>query len=490
EIPEGCNPIAYANDCLLPYPSDIFLVPDGELPNGARVVLTPAATPKTAADVPVDMLQTHPADGFPGHMPILALFPEGVDTQGLNFHLAGGDATLDPASPTLVVDAESGALIPHWVELDVMADDPAEQALILRTFAPLEASRRYVVALRGLTTPMGAPIDAPSGFAHIVAGEVEGHPVLEPLAARYEDEIFPVLDELGVDRDGLQLAWDFSVASEERNTRDLLTIRDHVIATFEGTPPTVMIDAEHLDYSDEIALRLEGRIEVPLYLEEDAPMARLHRDNDGEVVANGTHWIDFTLQVPKSAFPESEDFVPARIIQFGHGFFGEREEINWSAMRGFSAERGLVMIATDWVGMSVKDQAGVVDFMSKDPSNVFLFTDRLHQAFANQIALTYAIQGPLLKATAEYAFGKPLYDPDQLYWYGISQGSIFGATFLSLSPTIERGVLSVGGAPYSLMMTRSGSFADLFEIIKLTITDDPLTIQKFVAMSQHVWDRV
>jgi hypothetical protein len=490
EIPEGCNPIAYQHDCLLPYPSNVFLVPDDGLPNGVRVELTPAAVPTTMAGVPVDNLQHHPADGFSHHMPILALFPEGIDTANLTFHLDDGDATLDPSSPTLLIDADAGELVPHWVELDAMTDDPTRQALIVRPYVRLRDGRRYIVAFQGLVAAGGAPVAAPAGFAHLRAGEVAGHPVLEPLAARYDADIFPVLDKLGVPRAGLQLAWDFTTASDERNTADMLAIRDDLLAALDGVGPVVEIDQVLPDFSAEIALRVEGRIEVPLYLEADEPMARLHRDADGVVAPNGTTWAEFTLQVPKSAFPDAPGFAPVRMIQFGHGFFGEREEINWSAMRAFSSERAVAMAATQWAGMADEDQGAVVEAILEDPSSVFSFTDRLHQGFANQLALTEALRTSIPATDAVDAFDQLIYDPEHAYWYGISQGSIFGASIMALSPTIEKAVLDVGGGPYSLMMTRSGSFSDLFTIMKGVLGDDPLTIQKFIALSQHTWDRV
>lgn len=489
EVPEGCNPIAYAHDCMLPYPSDWFLVDDPELPGGRRVELGTAA-PTTKSGDPVDNLKLHPADGFSAHMPILALFPGGIDTSNLTFHLDGGDATLDPASPTLLVDAETGELVPHWVELDAMAADPAHQALIVRPFVRLKDARRYVVAFQGLIGADGARIEAPLGFAHVLAGQVAGHPVLEPLAARYEAEVFPALAQAGVKREGLQLAWDFTTATEARNTGDLLAIRDDLLALLDQAPPTVMIDKVLPDHNEDIALRIEGRVEVPLYLEADQPMALIHRGPDGAPAAKGTTWATFTLQVPKSVFPTDPGFEPARIIQFGHGFFGEREEINWGAMRAFSSEKGFVMISTEWVGMALDDQPAVVEKILQDPSNVFSFTDRLHQAFANQLALSAAVQTALTEVPELMFAGKLMYDPQQLSWYGISQGSIFGMTMLALTPTFEKGVLSVGGGPYSLMMTRSGTFADLFDFVKVSLGDDPLAIQKYIAMSQHTWDRV
>lgn len=491
EVPAGCNPIAYAADCMLPYPSDWFLkIDDAEMPGGVRVELTEEAVPKTMLGAPVNNLVAHPADGFSHHMPILALFPEGIDTQNLTFHLDGGDATLDVNSPTLLVDAETGELVPHWVELDAMTEDPTRQALIVRPYVRLKDSARYIVAFQGLVAASGAAVAAPLGFAHLLQGDVEGHATLEPLSIRYEEDIFPALEKLGVDRGGLQLAWDFTTASDARNTGDLRAIRDDIMATLGQNGPALQIDQVLPDFSDEMALRVEGKIEVPLYLEEDEPMARLHRGADGTVTANGTVWVPFTLQVPKSAYPVDANFEPARIIQYGHGFFGEREEINWSAMRSFSTERQFVMIATNWAGMDVDDQPAVVESVFEDPSTMFVFTDRLHQGFANQLALSYAIQTTLAASPELRAFDKLVYDPDHVYWYGISQGSIFGLVVMALTPTIEKGVLDVGGGPYSLMMTRSGSFSELFDIVKVAIGDDPLTIQKFIAMSQHTWDRV
>ena len=490
EVPAGCNPIAYAHDCMLPYPSDWYLVPDDALPGGVRVELTPEAAPRSMAGAIVDPLVAHPADGFSQHMPILALFPAGIDTTNLTFHPDGGDATLTSASPTLLVRADTGELVPHWVELDAMAEDPTRQALIVRPFVRLADGARYIVAFQGLVGRDGARVPAPLGFAHIVAGAVAGDPVLAPLAARYEADIFPALAQLGVARGDLQLAWDFTTATEARNTADMLAMRDDLLARLDADGPALKIDAVMPDFSAEMALRVEGRIEVPLYLEEDEPMARLHRGPDGAVAANGTHWVPFTLQVPRTIWPLAAGFDPRRIIQYGHGFFGEREEINFGAMRSFSGERGFVMVATEWVGMALEDQGDVIDTFFASPSEAFVFTDRVHQALANQIALSHALRTSIAASAAVQAFGEPIYDPEQLHWYGISQGSIFGVTFMALSPVIEKAVLDVGGGPYSLMMTRSGSFADLFTLLKVAVGDDPLLIQKVIAMSQHTWDRV
>ncbi|MGB1278069.1 MAG: hypothetical protein ACPG77_20150, partial [Nannocystaceae bacterium] len=239
------------------------------------------------------------------------------------------------------------------------------------------------------------------------------------------------------------------------------------------------------------ALRIEGRLVVPLYLEDDEPGALLHRDSDGNVTQNGTANVPFTLQVPVAAIPEDAEFEPLRMLQYGHGFFGLREEINYSFMRGFTNEQKYLAAAVDWWGMSEPDQLTILSSLAPggDITLAFSFIDRVHQSMVNQIALTYALLGPISELEELKQFDKLLYDPSKLYYYGISQGSIFGTTFMALSQQIDRAVLGVGGGPYSLMMSRSASFRTLYDIALARLPDD-LTMQKFITLSQHTFDRV
>jgi hypothetical protein len=42
-VPEGCQPLLGGAHCLLPFPSDFFLVDDAAMPSGKRVVIPSAA---------------------------------------------------------------------------------------------------------------------------------------------------------------------------------------------------------------------------------------------------------------------------------------------------------------------------------------------------------------------------------------------------------------------------------------------------------------
>jgi hypothetical protein len=498
-IPAGCNPLAFEHDCLLPYPSDFFLVEDGAMPSGKRVVLTDAARPKTRKGLPIDFTQTHPVDGFSHHQPILVYFSKGVSTDGVLFHTGDPARSLSPDSKVILLDAQTGKPVPVWAEIDLNTSEPAEQAFIIRPFVRLENSRRYIVALQGLTegkrdgetaaTPL---LSAPAGFARLRDGKAAADPALALHAERYEKEIFPALSTFGVERRALQLAWDFSTSSEKSNSDDLLTLRADLLPKLTARPPAVTIDkvTEYTKVQNEnIWLRLEGTLRVPLYLQNTAVGALLHRDGSGKVTQNGEADVPFTLQVPHSANPVDASFEPARIMQYGHGFFGLREEINYGFLRGYSNEQRYITIAVDWWGMSEPDLEHVTQIAGGAPGEMFNFVDRLHQAMANMIALSAAVKGPLTQAKELTRFGKPLYDPNKLYYYGISQGAIFGVTMLSVNPILDRAALSVGGGPYSLMMSRSASFGELYLLLTGQLPD-PLTVMKFIGLSQSTWDRV
>ena len=67
-IHEGCNPLASGWDCLLPFPSDVFMAQDPGMPSGRRVAIPEVALPKDSRGDSVDFNRFHPSDGF-SHLP-------------------------------------------------------------------------------------------------------------------------------------------------------------------------------------------------------------------------------------------------------------------------------------------------------------------------------------------------------------------------------------------------------------------------------------
>ena len=468
--PEGCNPIAFEHDCLLPYPSDVF--------NGEQ---GPALTTQAA---PYDPFTVHAADGFSPGSQILALFPQGVDDAPLVSARDDLTASLGDDSPTVLLSATTGERLLHLAELDPRAPTDDRRALVIRPLTRLSDGDRIIVAVRGLSDREGALLPAPRGFAALRDGGKLGG--LESLMARYDADVFAPLEAAGVERASLQLAWDFTVRSDAHS--DATEVRDLVIGHLETQSPVAALVDVEVDPDEHTFRRIEMTATVPLYLETDEPLARLSRDDRGAVQQNGTTELPFTVWVPKSLEGRPAGSPPARLMQFGHGFFGDRGEVN-SFIAQLANEQQFVVVAADWIGMSEEDRIPVVDNMAADIGRAMVFIDRVHQAFANFIILAHIAKNSLAADATLAIDGAPAYDPATLYYYGISQGGILGGSYVALSPYVDKAVLSVGGANFSLMMFRARPFLPFLAFLQLS-APDWLDQQKFVALSQTSFDRV
>lgn len=469
---EGCNPLAPEwGDCAMPWPSDVFRkVESGSAP----VVLPPAAQPLRKDGGRIDFLGRVPTDGF-SRLPIIAVRAKLGWKLGpgvVGYPLAPGAA--DPAlstqttHPTLLLDAETGALLPHWVELDPRTTEPARQALIIRSLTILQPGHRYVVALQqsgDLMTFNGAPQKAPAGFAAARDGAGD-----DALRCALEADVFAPLQAAGVAQSGLLLAWSFTTASDQSTRGDMLQIRAAALDAMVQTPVEATVTAVHEPDSGTLGRRVEVEFSVPLYVEHDKAGARIHRAADGKPIQNGSATVPATIWIPRNVLDGSGSAGkgPARLLQFGHGFFGDRSEAGGFGLK-FASAHGFVVGAIDWWGMSVTDRAKLITLVLDDPAAALDFVDRLHQGMVNQIAFAEALTGALTqRKELQRADGSPLYDPKQVYFYGISQGHILGSTYVALSPKVERAVLAVGGVSFGLMMSRAapfGPFLGLFDIV-------------------------
>ena len=79
-------------------------------------------------------------------------------------------------------------------------------------------------------------------------------------------------------------------------------------------------------------------------------------------------------------------------------------------------------------------------------------------------------------------------DPEQSFYHGISQGGIFGVTYMALTTDVERGALGVPGMPYNLLLSRSVDFEQFFEIIRAT-WQDPRQQVFLLALADMLWER-
>lgn len=484
-IPAGCNPLASEHDCLLPFPSDVFLRTDAE--GGTSLFLPGPARPRTADGVEVDFSARRPAAGFSPLPQLMVLFPEGVDPAPLPQPWDGLARSLEQGSPTVLLDVETGERILHLAETDPLAESDERRALLIRPLVRLRGGARYVVAIRGLSTPAGAAIQPPEGFRRLRDGVTRGDPILAPLAERYEAQLFPALEAAGVERTELQLAWDFTVRPDEELQAGLRAVRQLALDWLDAHPVEVTDVVVKQGGEPGIAFRVEGVLHGPLVTEADDPFSLLARDASGAPRIAGEAEIPFLILVPESL--AAEGAAAGGFVQFGHGFFGSRREIESGFMGRFSNEARRAVGAIDWEGMSNEDVGGVAGRVVESPAEALDFVDRLHQGMVNQLVFARAARTSLRALPELQPGGAPLWPDAPIDFYGISMGHILGGTYLALAADVERAALSVGGMSFSFIMFRARPFLPFLDLVAIPLTD-PLDRQKFASLASTSWDPI
>ncbi len=491
-VESHCNPLG-VNHCMAPWPSSVFEIDDPDSATGRRLAIPLGALPTNGSSVTIDPADWNRADGFSAAAPIVVAFPGGVSSDNLVHH-TDFDASITDASPTVIVDMETGERVAHFAEVDVPSEaTPDRQALYLRPATRLLGGHRYAVALKTtLRARDGGELPVSEGFAALLDGTVTSHPLLERMRPRF-GAVLEALDSAGVGRDELLLAWDFTVASDEFVWRDALSARAQALAAMVDEPPGFTIDGdEPVDAA--IRRKIVGEYDAPLFLSKEGryvPRTVIVRDAAGDPALQGTYQAPFTAVVPECAYTAD---APVGIMIYGHGLMGSGDQAASGAIRDTAAEICVVAIGTDMRGMSSKDFGAVASALT-DLNFADETFEVLIQGLINHLALVQVARGAM--ATELFvddpdgpggAAPRSLVDPDKVYYYGLSQGHIFGTTVIAYDPVITRGVVGVGGGNYSMMLERSSDWPT-YKSIMIGAYPDPLDVVMNINLMQQRWDK-
>ncbi len=484
-----CNPLGL-NHCMTPWPSSAFEVDDPTSETGRRLAIPETTLPTNVDHIATDPAGWNVADGFSPAAPMVMSFPGGVSREGLppsdNY-----DLSLAADSPTVIIDMTTGTRVAHFAELDMQAEDkPDSQALLLRPAARLLAGHRYAVAItKRVLAADGSELPVPPGFAALRDGKHTDHELLEAMRPRF-DEVLDALDAEGYPEDDLVVAWDFTVASDAFIHRDMLAARDRTVAALAAHPIGYTItDDAAIDDGAVIRRRIAGTLEAPLFLSNHGrPQVgtRIVRDDDGLPALQGFYRIPFTAIVPACAYTAA---APVGMVLYGHGLLGDAGEVAGGVQRTTAAELCMVFVGTDLRGMSTPDLPNVMralDELSKSDEVM----EVLEQGLVNQVTLARAMRTTFADTLfVDPARGnKQLVDPAKVYYYGLSQGGIFGTAVMAYEPTITRAVLGVGGANYSMLLERSADWP-MYRTILSGAYPDPLDVTLALGLFQMRWDK-
>jgi hypothetical protein len=505
-----CDPLD-PTFCGLPFPSNVYLAkdPTGKNPSGMSVRFGAKTLPPLFYSMPpkpIDPSLFYGRDGFSTMQAALAQLPDAVavgktaaSTLPDADHIA--DSIVAASSPTILLEADTGKLVPHFSEVDAQPKDPTQRTLMVHPAMRLKDQTRYIVAIRNVQDSTGATIPPPPFFKALV-DDFNGvcnacSPAMVALRKTQYADIFGKLKAAGVDPSGLQLAWDYTTSSAASNTQDLLFMRDDALKNYPNgfkfnvykatVNPSAMGVPSTWQDDDEVWIRIDATMTLPLYLNFAQPfdptkpdmIPQINRGPDGKPKQNGEFDFPIVIHVPVSAMPSKNPAAKSfGLVQNGHGLLGDRFEGSGAEgtppPRNFLTHLGnvykYVTFATNLMGFASDvditgqipqdDTPLVENGLSGDPKYILALFQRQVQGHLNQIlAMRFMIQNwAQLVADPKIAptqLSAGIVDPAQAFYRGDSQGGIMGAVYMAISPDIKRGLLGETGMPYNLLLERS-----------------------------------
>jgi len=521
-----------ALDCILPYPSSRFLAP-ANTPTGFRVELPEGLTPSIfnldqSKVAPLDPAPYRALDGFSPAVQVLMHFPGNVDpVQSHASRLLPETRSYDltslmPDSPTLLIEADTGEQLLHFIEVDARDVDPSgapnpSQLVFLRPAEHLKHGKRYIVAVRHLVHPDGTAVMAEPPFAALRDGTPTTIPAIESRRPQFA-RIFRDLRRAGLSRRDLSelvLAFDFTVASQENTTGEMLSMRDQSYAWLASqSAPTFSVDtarSQEFDCSQPGQLvwrRVRGTFQAPLFLSSDpaadpGTLGYLQLDANGVPQSQGFENSPFSIVIPCAAQATGGD--PLRPVLIGHGLGGTGDSVLQSIVDQAGGEvlaSGSfhnLLGATDWHGLSAPDFNGVFQLtgflgtLFRDFDHFRALPDRLRQAQVNTLVLARLMREGRFNASPWFqrsdgsgVFPGP--SEPEFYW-GVSLGGIMGLFVASLTPDIERFNTDVAASNFSMLLARAEPFRPFEDTLLMFFQPEAFKQAEIVQLIGELWTR-
>lgn len=513
----NCDPLD-TTECILPFPSFHYMIPDKTTDTGWRVDIHPDVLPRLKGGIELHPEFLNELDGFSTMAPLL-FYIEGLkeaQDEGNNEVRLQGQRDIKNSvtskSITLLLDVENQKLVPHSAEIDYLDGD--RPLVLVFPSQPLRHNAHYALAVVGARDVNGEPLSATPGMTELLSNEATLR------FTRYMEKVFPALDVAAPwsQSENVQLVFDFQTVSEKSQLGPIKAVRDATLAHVRSDDwgqwkdhVRVISTTEHGEYGctrqgAKIARTIHAELDVPWFLEDFGPG---HRGAvlDKEAVANGKAKMKgtahFVVHVPcslRAAALERDGATGLRaIMEYGHGLFFNRAEASDEFLRDMANENGYIIMAMDWRGMSSFDLLVVVKTLMSKPSLFQAVRDNLIQGYANKLAMQHFSQNGMLEIDwMKFGMGIsgkkaiPPFDSQSplSVFYGISQGGILGAGYTTLSgPTnlIDRAVLGVPGTPFALVMSRSMDFVGYDAIMLLNFYNNR-HVRIFLSFAQMLWD--
>ena len=486
EIPhiDGCDNTNSIH-CMLPFPSDAFLINDPNTVTGKRIHYSSNTIPSSGTVSPIEVPILNQIDGVSPNTQIMTAFTVDPDVS----ELAGQysiSKSLESGHPTILMNKLTGELVAHWVELDIRSEIDQPTIFHIRTIEALEHNTPYVVIISGLTDQVGELVPTPEGFAAIKYQQLTSSPDIENRRAEFQNLFSWIESNSDISVSELQTAWEFHTSSTESMIGPLLSMRNDALERIgDGIGCTVESNTEVFDEEGNRSHWLmTGTFTTPQYTESFFPPALIRRTSidDRTPVFVENREIPFWLVIPNSATEQG----PANLTVWGHGFLGNG---NTSGLSGWANENNIAMIGTSFYGWADDDFTSI-EYAVLNMQYFQHQAERLEQAMINQVVMIKTFTGICSDLTEYYSEdGSKLVDTTNPTYTGYSNGALRGPSIIALSPDLDKGVLWAGGSSFSHIIERCTQY-DKFHFIFASEYGYENQLDRAVAMSimQSLWD--
>ena len=167
----GCdniNPI----HCMLPFPSNAFLLDDSTTVTGKRINYAANSLPGSRSKSVIEIPLINQMDGFSTSTQIMTAFSSIpiIDMLASQNNIS---LSMNSGHQTILVNMDTGELVEHWVELDARAEEGEAVILHIRTIKHLEFNTKYGVLVHCLSDELCELIEPSQELSAIMNGNAK-----------------------------------------------------------------------------------------------------------------------------------------------------------------------------------------------------------------------------------------------------------------------------------------------------------------------------
>ena len=530
--PSLCDPLCSWH-CTLPFPSSFWTKEDKSTTTGISIDLkgsVPAtrwsSSSKLSNVLTEKSFKSH--DGFSTVAPVLFGFDNEILISSL-VQASNISLSLDKnQTNTYLINSKTGELVAHFVEVDYydpsfglnQKEDTQDQKrlLVLQPAKQLHFNTTYVVAVtHGLKYKKdGSYVAIPTNgsFAALRDDKVNDSMYNKKRANHMHKNVWPILRKNHIERSKLLLAFSFHTISRTSSLSKFEKIRDAALLLFEQKKQmkpdnqelfsdsvfdykiTSIINAKCTESNPTttIGRTLHGHFLSPNYLIHPGPSSTsgfISPDELDTYHRNGVSQVNFLVRIPCSLLNGSR--TTSTLLQYGHGLFGSRGEAEGEYLGKVANNYGIIIVATDWKGMSRYDVPMALRIFTKRIEEFESLPSRTQQGWIdNQLLLKMfqnkqfgLLNNQHLKTEDDATY--LLNNRTKMSYYGNSQGSVIGGGYFASSLELTHAVLGVPGAPFSLLLSRSKDFSPYHIAMKLQLWD-AIDLRIYLSLMQQLWD--